>query len=331
MQIYGWAGLALAACVAFSHQSGGASCRVQLPAGSNFAPVRSEDWLVVYRNGFEVDIDGAPNAYHVTGSNRPPAGGLEHICSGADLYDVRDGQLVNRYPNFAVPGSSEHCRVDYLALKEAGFPPCSTGKCIRFYGVVSSNRACGFPPHVNDQGCGVPVQQRSEQDQPLDFYVSATSWHRSGAAPTDQSAYLDARYVPYLVYDRSRLEKLGINLKDLALVAWQGRATFAIYGDGASHLNEASVATLNRLHGKADTDQPNWHALVIETGATIVAFPNSAGLVDAGFPAKVSPGASATPAKQVIAAGQEAVRRAGGSDAILGCLGLTNEDPIVTE
>jgi hypothetical protein len=307
----------LVAVVLATSDSHAASCPAPLPSGGKFEPIQAGAGLVIYQNGFEVDIDGAPNAYHINGSN-DANGGLEHICSGADINELKDGELVNRYPSFAVPGSSGRCLQDYITLRDAGFPACNTGLCARFYGVVSSNR-------------GVPVRQADAQGHPLDFYISATSWHRHAAADTDQSAYLDARFVPYLVYDKSRLSPLGIRLGDIALVAWQGRATFAIFGDGGTHLNEASVATLDRLHGDPDSDRPNWRTLGVDRGATVIAFSNSSALIDGSFPMPRTVDATTTAAKQIAAAGFQALQRAGGSDAILVCAGLTGEGQIAKE
>jgi hypothetical protein len=95
-------------------------CSISLPPSQTFSPLRTAVGLVVYRTDLEVDIDGAPNAYHINGSNDPQTGGLEHICSGADIDTVQGGSLVNKFPDFSVPGSSEQCRQDYLQLREGG-------------------------------------------------------------------------------------------------------------------------------------------------------------------------------------------------------------------
>src|SRR5579863_564746 len=76
--------------------------------------------------------------------------------------------------------------------------------------------------------CGVPVRQKDAKGNDSVYYVSTTSWSRPGAREDDQSGFPDARYVPYLVYDSAKLKPLGLNLGDLALIAWKGRATFAV-------------------------------------------------------------------------------------------------------
>ena len=63
--------------------------------------------IVAFSSGLNVNADGAPNAYHrVLGPDtRDP--GLLHICNGvAVLERSANGRMVNRYPDFSVPGTS---------------------------------------------------------------------------------------------------------------------------------------------------------------------------------------------------------------------------------
>jgi hypothetical protein len=284
--------------------------------------------VVTYRTGLQVDIDGAANAYSVDGAlgSATNGGALDHICSGANDLAVQQGRLRNKYPHLDHPASAK-CLADYKRLRDAGFPACSSGECMRFYGVVSTKRPCAVKGDTNDKWCGEPIRQKDGNGNESAFYVSATSYQRKGAAAEDQSGYPDARYVPYLVYDSARLLKFNLKVGDLALIAWKGRATFAVYGDSGSHLCEASLATHNRLYGKPDADWVNWLTLGVPSGAEVVAFPDSAKFLTT-FPA-VRPGVP-TPGQQIYDSGVQAITAAGGP-AILNLVGLTSMDAISKE
>jgi len=201
------------------------------------SPPKAERHVVTYRTGLGIDIDGSPNAYGVDGDRSPaPGGALDHICNGGSVLAAQpDKTLKNKYPNFRIPGSSQNCLADYRKLRDANFPGCDSGLCMKFFGLQSSERACRYrngPAKGSD--CGLPLRQKNADGTVSAYYVSVTPYHRNGAREDDQTGYPDARYVPYLVYDPSVLRPLGVKIGDLALVAWKGRATFAVYGDGGN-------------------------------------------------------------------------------------------------
>jgi len=149
-----------------------------------------------------------------------------------------------------------------------------------------------------------------------------------GFVDDDQSSYPDARYVPYLVYDGARLKNFGVVVGDLALVAWKGRATFAVYGDSGNHLCEASVATHNRLLGKPDSDWVNWRHYDVASGALVAAFPGSGKKYMAAYPEHRD--GAAPPGQLIYEAGMKALS-AVGEESILKLVGLTSVDAIAKE
>ena len=318
----------IAACVAILPTFGLANC--PNPEGGPIDKAPSiENGVVTYRTGLQVDIDGAANAYGVDGGfSARPGGALDHICSGANVLTLSRGKtLTNKYPDFSVAGSSQHCLADYQRLRDAGFPPCTSGECMEFYGVHSSARPCSAQNVSGAGNCGIPVRQKDASGQPQPYYVSTTSWSKPGAREDEQEGFPDARYVPYLVYDRDKLHPLGLALGDLGLIAWKGRSTFFVYGDSGDHLCEGSLATHNRLHGKADAEWVNWQALGVPSGALVIAFPGS-GRYLTEFPALKTQGPS--PAHLVYEAGLKALDAAGG-DKLLPLVGLSSRDTIAKE
>jgi hypothetical protein len=195
---------------------------------------------------------------------------------------------------------------------------------MQFYGLLGSARSCSITGAVGAGACGVPVRQRDANGSDTAYYVSTTSWHRPGALESDQSGFPDARYVPYLVFDSAKFKPFGVELGDLALIAWRGHATFAVYGDSGNHLCEGSLATHNRLYGKPDAAWVDWSTLGVPSGARVIAFPHSAHFL-AQFPQNTQSGPS--PGALLYKAGSDALDALGG-DKLLPLVGLSNRDSI---
>jgi hypothetical protein len=292
------------------------TCPLTTAPTGGFGTLARPGGPVLFRSGLAVNADGAPNAYHRGIGPNVTDPGLLNICNGADVLERRGNSLVNRYPDFGVPGSSQRCKADYFTLRNRGFPTCDTGLCLRIYGFVATPRACGFG-RGND--CGVPVAQTDGKGQPTDFWISATSWFDHARPATDPARYLDARFIPHIVLPGGEGGPFGtargVRLGDLALLAWQGRATFAVFADAgpSSKLGEASPAAINRLRGQADSPTRRGAPIPPATPVTTLLFPGTRQLLGPGIPAD---------AAAIRQAGDRALAAAGGLAAFRSCPGL---------
>ena len=275
---------------------------------------------LVLRSGLAGSLDGAPNAYHRANADLGRDEGLAHICYAVNILVRRGDRLVNRYPKDILDDlpSRTRCKAEYVALRDAGFPDCASGRCLRILRLAATPRSCDRPiegtgPGIR-QDCGLPALQVDRADAPNGFYVSATAL---SAGPADrQGSHLDARFIPYIALPPETGRPQGAALGDLALVVWQGRASFAVWGNVAE-AGEASVATLLRLRGAERLDDPRRRALDLGIGpeapATTILLPGTCGLFEGALPR--TPGA-------VIAAGRQAADRFGGVDALLRLAGI---------
>jgi hypothetical protein len=225
--------------------------------------------MVSFRSGLSRDEDGNPRAYHrglATAEEVDP--GLDHICNGLTILELANGRLRNKYSSDGTGGSltegrpeerrlrARACKRDYIALRDAGFPPCGPSRlCADFYGIAVIPRQCGFGRGGRsdpDTGCGVPILQRDAQGRTNGFYLTTNTLIRPGAsAPFLQSDYADALLVPFVVMPGGqRLPTITQwNPGDLAVVVWNGRVVYAVVGDSGprASIGEASRALLQRL------------------------------------------------------------------------------------
>lgn len=225
--------------------------------------------LVSFTSNLSRDEDGNPQAYHqglATAEQVDP--GLDHICNGMSVLELANGELRDKYSRGGSAGSltdgprderrarARACKRDFIALRDAGFPPCGRGQlCGFFFGISATPRACGFPRgsrSANDTGCGVPILQRDAQGRANGFYLTTNTLTRPGAThPPIQSDYADALLVPFIVMPGG--QRLPTRTQwapgDLALVVWRGRTAFAVVGDTGprTKIGEASRALLRRL------------------------------------------------------------------------------------
>ncbi|HEV2598536.1 hypothetical protein [Sphingopyxis sp.] len=245
------------------------------------------DNVLSYVSGLEIDYDGAPDAYHRGGVGTETDPGLDHICNGGDVMEVKDGKLVAKYyrdgsMRTLSGGNSALCKADYIALREAGFPACGPEQreCMRFFGIKTKPRSCGYD-RAADKGCGEPILQTIDGKK-TDFYVTTNRLLRPGA-PRDsdvQRDYADAMQVPFVVlpggarYPGNMRPEPG----DLVLLAFGQHKAWGVVGDTgpSTKLGEASPAMRERLG--------IMHKRGIETGATTFVFPGSAGRLSAVWP-----------------------------------------------
>lgn len=117
------------------------------PTGSFQTLVAPDRGPVLFRSGLNVNADGAPNAYHRVLGPTIVDPGLLHICNGVSVLEERGGRMVNRYPQIggsnvaASKAASIACKRDVFNLQEAGFPPCTSGSCLRIFGFFSPPRS----------------------------------------------------------------------------------------------------------------------------------------------------------------------------------------------
>jgi hypothetical protein len=275
----------------------------------------------MWKSGLERDDDGAPAAYHSGLAGGGPDPGLDHICNGAMVLEVKDGRLVNVYHKDGSVGRLNEaghevertamCKSDYIALRDAGFPQCRAGGyCMLWVGILAEPRECGFGKKdddgVPDRRCGVPVRQQDGY-----FYVSPT-WLRRDGAPErskDQSDYVDASTVPYVVTPGGLTLPTGEPARkgDLAVVVRGNRTVWALVGDSgpSNKLGEASRALLERLTGGSDVDED-------DPAATIL-FPGTGSTILTHWPLNPD---------RIAMAGRAALDRAGGLAAFRACPGL---------
>ncbi|WP_369065489.1 hypothetical protein [Burkholderia gladioli] len=250
--------------------------------------------VVAYRSGVQLDDDGAPNAYHVGKPDGTHDDGLDSICVAGDVLEYQSGVLQNKYAEGGsigklggkVPGSmlsaTQSCKLDYLAIKKAGFPPCGEGHlCMRWYGVEHTKRSCGFNK-VDDDGCGEPIRQSDASGKEAQFYLS-TNILRRPHSPSDtrvQSDYANAAKVPYVVIPGKTHLPISTQWAagDLAVVLWHRRIGFAVVGDvgGAGKLGEASRALLKNIGSSGAIDEKD--------PATTLIFPGTAKRWTGGWP-----------------------------------------------
>lgn len=251
---------------------------------------------ILFTSGLERDEDGSPTAYHRGTSDGGPDAGMDHICNGADVLELKNNRLVNKYyPGGSVGhldknkstgvNGSALCKADYIKIRDAGFPKCGTSDlCMRWFGVAVEPRSCGFD-RASDTGCGIPILQKDAQGKDNGFYLTTNTLVRPGAPGNSrvQSDYADATKVPFIVIPG------GLKLPndqhwrsgDLAVVAWKGKVAYGVVGDqGPSNkLGEASRALLQQL-GTLSVDPKD--------PATTLLFPGSSSRILTHWPLAAS-------------------------------------------
>ena len=304
--------------------AGAQTCPLTPGRTGRFETRSNQGGIVSFASGLNVNADGAPNAYHrVLGpTTRDP--GLLHICNGVSVLErAADGRMVNRYPNFSVPGTSARCKADVFALQEKGFPSCDTGTCLRIFGFFAPPRSCGSGQAAE---CGVPLMATDAQGQPTAFFVSTTSLADPRFEAADPRRYLDARTVPHFVLPGGESgpfgREHGIRLGDLGLIVRGNRGVFAVFGDAgpADKLGEASPAVITRLNGHPDA--MNSLPGAIAAGVTTLVLPGSRSQLSEMPPRS---------AKVIAEAGDRALSAAGGLAAFASCPGLGSAISIARE
>lgn len=175
-------------------------------------------------HGYEVDADGAPNAYLVKG------GGLSSICDGVAA--VENGKQVTEEND---KRWQEKCHLAWeTALRTNNFDKSK----IKIFGLLTD-------------GDNRPLVQKSTDPYPDTAYISTTSYPIDDAPDNTQSQYVDATKIPYIVLSSKFLNKYKIKKGTLALVyrPLTKKIVPAIYAD-SSQLGEGSIKLHELLGGK---------------------------------------------------------------------------------
>ena len=198
---------------------------------SDFAVTTLKGSALKFSRPLEINMDGAPNAYHIDGR---PAGALDTLCNAGRGISSIHGKYEG----------SAHCGQfleDVKAAKQAGW---HADPRIEWYGIATVDAAHNEPA-VQTEG---PFKG---------YFVSTTRLENTDFKVTDPRRYLDSRIVPFLVIPgKSAFFSQGkVSLGNVAFVydPKSKRETFAIAGDlGPSQkLGEGSIALAAAIGGKA--------------------------------------------------------------------------------
>jgi hypothetical protein len=237
-----------------------------------------------------INIDGAPNAYHINGR---PAGALDTLCNAGRAISSVHGTYEG----------AENCGQflkDVAAAQEIGW---HGDPRIEWYGIATV-----------DETHNEPVVQI---DGPFKgYFVSTTAFENTAFNATDPRRYLDSRLVPFIVLPRKSafFSSGGAKLGSIAFVydSKSQRSAFAIAGDlgPAKALGEGSIALAAAIKGKAidpaTLTSKQAAALAIGEPIVTILFPGT--MVQAPFDRA-----------QIDAAGVAAAEAFGGLDLLKNC------------
>jgi hypothetical protein len=264
------------------------------PAEGPARTVRSGDGALAYTARLDVDVDGAPNAYH---PDDRAGGALDTLCHAGTAV-LPDGARV--------PGD-EDCTRFLAAYREARAGEWTDAGRPRIEWVgIATRDAERFVPCVQADG---PYRG---------FFVGQTHLTAdAGKAVCDPARYLDATRVPFFVLPTASrfVSDLGMKLGDLGVAYYPetGRVVAAIFGDTGppTKLGEGSLALARALRA-APADAPAQPGAVeaatieAEDGVFMLLFPGS------------SPGPPYTE-ERIARAGAERLERWGGRARVLAC------------
>lgn len=198
---------------------------------SKGSSVAFPDGSIAMRTGLAVNPDGAVQSYTV-GDH-----GYTYMTNGLNLW-VQGSQV-----GCSKPGNVARCRAAIRAAEAADFGPGSPELCVYAmevepYSAGAGTTSCGSGRRVAGNGKGkirVGASVPTVAGGTIPTYVSTTSVrHLKGGSP----AYLDSATVPVLVRPLNRPDLTGA----IGWVRFQGRESFAIFGDAGPAFGEGSVA-----------------------------------------------------------------------------------------
>ncbi|MEJ7624232.1 MAG: murein L,D-transpeptidase catalytic domain family protein [Pyrinomonadaceae bacterium] len=186
---------------------------------------------IVLVPGVNVNVDGSPRAYSV--GNK----GLANIQMGVRIKDT-DGVFRGYLGYKAIYGHGFGSK--WKAAEEANFAAGTDEfKCVGLYtdsaGKIIGNGTVG-------------LKKQTVPGEPIEYYISTTSFTQSGFLDSDQGRYLDAGSVPAFVIPEESNDPLTIRLAKRQL-AWSyypstKLSTFAVGGDHGpkEKFSEATIA-----------------------------------------------------------------------------------------
>ena len=206
-----------------------------------------------------INIDGAPNAYHIKGR---PFGALDTLCNaGRAISSVRGTyEGADRCGDFLK---------DVEAARASGW---HADPRIEWYGIATV-----------DQARNEPIVQSEGPHQ--GYFVSTTSFQDTAFDRGDPRRYLDSRIVPFIVLPARSpfFSQAGAALGNVAFVydPVTQREAFAMVGDAgpAKALGEGSIALAAAIKGREiDPDtltSTQVEALAISQPIVTIVFPGT--------------------------------------------------------
>lgn len=179
--------------------------------------------LVFHSKHYNIDADGAPNAYRLDGK------GLSYTCDG--VVAMENGRRVT--PQSDPQHWQAKCNAAWKKARETG----------NYSGVA----IFGFETGAHN----VPLVQKAGDPLPGEAFITTTSVAIPDAQDGTQRRYVDATRIPYVVLPGAVISKYSLSPGSVALVyrPATGKAAFAVYGDGG-RLGEGSV----KLHQDLGSD-----------------------------------------------------------------------------
>lgn len=228
-------------------------------------PVVSIDGKVLaFSSSLNIDLDGAPNAYHRLG--RVEGKALDMLCNAGR----------------ALPGDG---RPPYFGSQ--------SGRCGEFLKDVATAEAAGwtgptriewFALATKDKAKNIPFVQ--DNGPTAGFYISTTALQdtQNFPNPADPNRYLDSRSIPYVVIPKG--QKFSFDGKSAlgdAAISYNprnGKIAYGLVGDlgPASKIGEASAAMANLLRDQgapipiAKMDYKNIQSLAIGKPIVTIIF-----------------------------------------------------------
>ncbi|GAW35843.1 fungal chitosanase [Roseovarius sp. A-2] len=241
-------------------------------------------------SNYAVNTDGAPNSYHPDDLGGSGGLAINTICNGANAFSA-SGQRYNYSQCQPLIDTFRQARSE--GWNKPG------GARMDFYGVATKDKTDAVPC-INESGTYAG------------YMVSTTSLAADPSLGVcNQERYLNALEVNFIIRPGSKLNGVGMNLRDIAAVVntETNDIHFAIVGDTgpATGLGEGSVALLKSL-GQRD-DFPRTRRETYRYGQNDVATYI--------FPAADLAGNVTQ--DRIDAAGKAAMEAFGGKDRILSC------------
>ncbi len=183
--------------------------------------------------------------------------GSVNSCAGARsmLPEIvawdRDWRPLHGVPVWQLPNSPAFFFVSGMTIDADGAPNAYTPDDTGLDELANAGTPAHWDGIVTDPN-GNPLIQHDGDPSP-GYYISCTSLSDKTKKFNDQTAYVDASKIPYVVLPKEVADRGGARLGDFAFVMnlRNGQSSFAIYADIGT-LGEGSVALANALGIRSD-------------------------------------------------------------------------------